>query len=397
MQPAYWVGAGLFFLLAGGIGVYTVSASPPHSFKEDAMRINEVCTSFFDDAKKECITHEISKIIPSGIPHVFRVIDVIFEGGQVKGCHYALHPVGEAAYALYAETGDSDYMVPDAAMCNYGFFHGFIIALMRETNDLTQAARFCESLSDELLAERPALRGECYHGVGHGVLDVYLGKPGDVTDPAWVRAAFLEAVPRTLAACELMTDERANTEDCYSGIFHEARMLQEERGWYTDSENPLWLCDEFEGEYRARCIGNMDRLFFKIFPEIRAEDVVAEAQKLYGDEYESIAHTVRRFANHGIADRKDPNDVLRECREIVAPYQAACVTGEIASILENAPRGREYEVALSFCMDAELHAGERGPCVEQVFNYAAGIYPSSNIKQMCRQYADLRPEFCRTI
>jgi len=341
---------------------------------------------------RACYARRISELIPYDVSVAFATIAILHERGLLDACHYLLHPIGEAAYERYAKTGDTSFMLPEAALCNYGFYHGFIIKLLEDDPGIATTRAFCDSLKPTLLERRPDVRDQCYHGVGHGLLDITIGSVGSIDDPAWVRSTLGRSTPIALQQCALLGETAEN--DCISGVFHESAMLQEERRWYTDPRDPLWLCRESAEEYQPRCFGNMDRLFFKVYPSLAARDVVVRVQELYGNDERIVRNVVRRFASRAAMREPDIQEVIGYCREIPDQYQEFCLEGAIAGIVEEGVAGEEYRLGLSFCSAPELSPAEKDACVEYAFTYFSGIYPASKMRSLCAKYEELRPQRC---
>lgn len=384
----------LFTLVLGGL---VASYGWVHSPQREAGRIKTVCASDVQDERRDCYAREIASLASNKIPTAFRTIELVYGDGITKGCHYALHPIGAAAYRLYAESGATDFMVANAAMCNYGFYHGFIISLLSERGDARFAEDFCESLPARLLAERPDARDQCYHGIGHGILDEYLDDPaGREADPAWVRGALFEGTVRAVTACESVA-QGEEARNCYSGIFHEAAMLQEERSWYTDPADPLWLCARFEGEHRSRCTGNMARLYFKVHPEVSPSSLISRLSETYGMDSEVIEDIVWRFGYRTSLMATSSPAAAQTCASLPQAYRLSCMNGALAARQENASTGNVAAVAMNFCTQREietLSSDARTECVDRAFEYFKKVYPVSRVEALCAAYARLHPSGC---
>ncbi len=88
------------------------------------------------------------------------------EGEVITNCHLSAHLMGRAAYYVY---GDSAFGETIDHRCQFGFFHGMLEAFLGEAgSDNVVQTMYARCLT----FEDPFMRGNCEHGIGHG-LTVY--------------------------------------------------------------------------------------------------------------------------------------------------------------------------------------------------------------------------------
>lgn len=343
-----------------------------------------------------CYGSELEKLLSEGMPTMLAVVHELYGRGLEKACHYALHPVGAAAYRQYRETGNNVFQISDAAMCNFGFYHGFVIALMNDTGDVLDAKHFCDSLDPKLVAEKPEVRDECYHGVGHAMVTEAVGEPlNEKTDPLWVERVFRLSAENGISECRRIFSEWPALNNCNSGVYHELAMLQTADGWYSDPSDPLWLCEEADPAVRGNCYGNMHRVFVKVFPGLTAREIVPRIERLYGTNQFMTAMVVRWYGHvRGLVAVSKPEEFFRFCRDIPDEYQKYCLSGGIGWITQNGEGGEEYKASMEFCMRPELSREERQDCVDEAFGYFEGMYNARFVRSLCARYDSLGPRTC---
>lgn len=312
-----------------------------------------------------------------------------------KGCHYNIHPVGEAAYKLYAETQRTDFMILDASACNYGFYHGFILALFADTGDIVGARHFCESLRGPLTRERPDLLAECYHGMAHGFLDQYAEQEKEKPESLeWVKRTLRSAHVPALADCDTVTEESVLRGNCYSGVFHEAAMLSEARGWATDAEDPLWLCRETKPEYREHCAANMHRLVTNMMPDAGLLEVIEFTESVYGPESPFLPHIVWRW---GYLQPRDFS-LIEACRTAPSSFLSTrCIDGGIAGLMEGGNPDTRYLSAGRLCSDVRLRDAERNACTNASFSRFLTAYSEEKVKEICNTFSSVYASKCEQL
>lgn len=96
-------------------------------------------------------------------------------GGSID-CHDATHRLGEEAFRVHG----LDAWVPGGNVCNFGFYHGFMVGASADAS-LTEFERLAHELCDDVALPETDLPGEeCVHGFGHAVFHLTGSLPGAV-------------------------------------------------------------------------------------------------------------------------------------------------------------------------------------------------------------------------
>ena len=159
----------LTLLIAGIGGIWLYAAVQNHSPKAVLRECAEA------DNKPLCYGTAIERMIRTrGIPAAFDALAVAYDSDpEFAGtCHAVTHDLGKAAYEEFHRTGHTE-LTSKASYCGYGYYHGFLDALLIDTNDLAEARSFCTYVGKNVPHPPPPefAEGSCYHGVGHGITD----------------------------------------------------------------------------------------------------------------------------------------------------------------------------------------------------------------------------------
>lgn len=117
---------------------------------------------------------------PVGVLEAYRGIEPD-SGGSID-CHDATHRLGEEAFRVHGLAA----WVPGGNVCNFGFYHGFMVGASAEAS-LTEFEDLAHELCDEVALPETDLPGEeCVHGFGHAVFHL----TGSLPDAVERCAAF---------------------------------------------------------------------------------------------------------------------------------------------------------------------------------------------------------------
>ncbi len=130
------------------------------------------------------------------------------------GCHLVAHALGDAAYGEYLASGkklSALQFPPESVYCGYGYYHGILEHMIRDTPDYAKAASFCEWIIKEHGSDLPRIRLNCYHAIGHG----FIPEPTDAEQWGNVKVMTAPAI----AACKNIPADDARQE-CFQGAFN---------------------------------------------------------------------------------------------------------------------------------------------------------------------------------
>lgn len=312
--------------------------------------------------------------------------------GFAESCHGIMHNVGIVAYGDYLEDPHS-VLHKDASVCASGFYHGFMEAYIGDTHDMAGADSVCDFFSQELDAKAPDTGMQCYHGIGHGILDLMLLDPEARTS----EEALLEPA---LRACEQVSEESAKVYRCVSGIFNGIANMYIEGQYAIRPEDPLWVCHgqpggEFES-YRHSCYGNMNSLMYWL-----SENTLAGALTYVGliPEQRDAAVAVKYLS--GLATIYEASAgmdaLIASCRKGAPPELVSdCIAGLAVGFLEHGSAGSRLANAIALCGSATLTDPEADYCFTYLVEILPTWYGQDEATRVCAQLDNTYQEACYT-
>jgi plastocyanin len=117
---------------------------------DDCMRLGgSQKTQCWDQQLKETVR---IKGTDAGFEYLIAVYNA--EPDVAKTCHEWVHVLGEAGYEVFAK-GEDFKLRPETAWCSYGYFHGFMNAMIIDTGNLEQVVDFCNMAVTQLKEGQP--------------------------------------------------------------------------------------------------------------------------------------------------------------------------------------------------------------------------------------------------
>ncbi|PIT90975.1 hypothetical protein COU17_02900 [Candidatus Kaiserbacteria bacterium CG10_big_fil_rev_8_21_14_0_10_49_17] len=299
-----------------------------------------------------------------------------------KACHGWGHILGEAAYTLYSN-GEQFELRPEAAYCGYGFFHGFIEALLLATNDTYQAYQFCKDVRGSLNGTESVYLN-CVHGIGHGITAYIVENPQYWGD-------FHAIANGGLGACEdILPKNSSEMRNCFDGVFNELTqdLINSEYGFvfheYVDGGDPLRYCSKYQPLAQTACLYEFMGLHELLWAGGFQEALLYIVE--YIDSSEMAIDVVRKLAGdamQNIIDNEDFSDQIAICRSIREPYSVACINGLVAGFYSHADPERIHERVFQFCQNPNLSRIERKACFSNAFTQLRNIYSGEKFAEVC--------------
>ena len=367
-----FVGLTIFFLL----------------WRDDAGGVAEACRSSPQTLKDKCYENLMTKaLVTRGLPAALELVgesstnDAWFGGN----CHLTMHAVGKYAYDQYSKGSPLD-MTKKVSYCNYGFFHGFMEEMAAQTGSVAQAKKFCDFVGEQL-KEDSAMKSNCYHGIGHGVVDGYDSR-------VWGDAITMTAPG--LKLCHEVTTDDELLRSCEMGAFNSLELMYPDSKYRLDfGDDPYVLCRKpvYDDNEKKACYTEMSVLvttdfargdFSKALGYIRN---VEPAYRLY---------TVRYIAIYSVpqVSSGNPVDLFDACRKLGTAYESTCVIGLTQGSLAYGAPGKRYQRAIDFCRQVSLTVSERKLCVHTIVFSDTSSDAERNA--VCRVLPkDMRTEDCK--
>lgn len=305
-----------------------------------------------------------------------------------SSCHFIAHNIGLASYGFYREDPAS-VMSPKASACASGFYHGFMEAYLGATGDVRSASDTCDTIGAVLADEAPDARMQCYHGIGHGAMELLVAGSGVFSD-------LDEMVSGALEQCEAASPGDEERFRCASGLFNGIAnfYINGEYGLSVETSDPLALCARQQHDrYKEACFGNMNSVIFwsadNNFPAAaaRAVQTIEEDQLPLALEYLSGL-----YAFNSLPIFSD-EPVVRACHEL-GSLSTSCIRGFAHGLLEHGVPHEEYKRAIAFCGSALLTPGEQTACYEESIGELPGWYSEEQATAICNNLPVALQSYC---
>ncbi|MDP3778759.1 MAG: hypothetical protein Q8R30_01765 [bacterium] len=326
----------------------------------------------------------------NGVDAMFDLLAQLYkeQGKFDLSCHGLTHDMGLAAYKVFLKNNDSVF-TPKVSFCAYGFYHGFMEAFLRTTGDVMKAREFCGFVQERLADQAPDAGLQCFHGIGHGLMDVV------VSDKRrWGNEHAL--VAPALEQCEKASEKPEQLYRCASGVFNGIAnfYISGQFKLSVRKDDPLWLCNEQPERYKDSCYGNMNSTVFWLGKNDFSR-AVPFVEKITEDTYAiSAMRYLAGLATLNTAEQEKLSDAISICRGLRTALRAPCIEGFAHGFLEHGTPTTEYAEALSFCRLSEMKEDEREICFHYVLSGLHGWYSAAKAGEICGGVEERYRKYC---
>jgi hypothetical protein len=293
-----------------------------------------------------------------------------------------MHTLGEQEYVFYTE-GDQVVLREEGSLCSYGYYHGFINAMVADTQSLEQAEQFCIDASSENGEHNNGLKDSCMHGIGHSVATLALENQqvwGDVQD----------VIMRSSLECQRLYPNAA--EVCFDGMFHELYTSVGRGDYglsadaYQESGDLFFYCRSMEGMLAESCYAE----FVKLWPYFLGEDkvsvmryVVSQIPGVLIDSPRVLHSLIRSFIEVDIATG-DYAQSISACDIVPQELEKECIRGLAIGFATHGEPGNMHEAGFAFCRDSYT-AAQKGMCLESMVQELISRYPKERLRSACQE------------
>lgn len=312
-----------------------------------------------------------------GLGQGFAKFDELYRAHTVfaEDCHGYTHLLGEEAYENYRNNEEFE-VTQQVAYCSYGFFHGFMEAILFDTGDYEGIRAFCDYVNEQLSDSIWTL-GACLHGIGHGVTDA--------SDPR--SNGDVEAIIEPgLELCRQIGEDEFEIKLCGTGVFNALSelYLQPEYNLPIDRNDPFAICRKQQETYfRHACYDDLKSF---ILP-LENYNLTAAAQHIAAitDEDEYAIDAMDNLATFYVYYILDSGfeETIKECQALDPLLREPCISGLGAGFMTAGIPDKEYEKALELCSSRLLKRTERDGCYGRVLGVSFGRYPREKHGYVC--------------
>lgn len=330
-----------------------------------------------------CFIQEIESVLEKrGIDEAFAVFGRLYETNPdfSESCHDVTHLLGEAAYRAYMQNGKVVDSIK-TSYCGYGFYHGFIEALLFTTGNFEEAKSYCRAVQKTLSKTivSPNAIYSCYHGLGHGTFDT-LGYETWGDDEGMLTAG--------LTTCEQVTlgEEPELVKQCATGVFNALANAYNNNSYNLafDTKNPWGLCVKQKNiEYKKACFREVAASYIKLVSTSRSTALntlqhMSDAVGANATMYSYISEEVRLHVT-------TPNEYWVDICEGLQrrDLRISCAEGVATGLLWWGAPGREHERVLAFCAHTRLSSENKHACFGYVLPRLYAIFGKAQVSAVC--------------
>lgn len=349
-----------------------------------------MCDNLQVTEKKQCWTGVVERLIrKNDIPAALDALAAFYakDPAMSETCHGLTHAIGQKAYELFAAHKTFDVNA-NMSYCSYGFFHGFMEALVKDKFDIQKAQNFCDFIGKELATESPDAKYACFHGIGHGWTNVhdqrFYGNERAMVQPA-------------LALCEKVAIDKESLLRCTTGVFDSISVSYYNQlyGLKLNKDDPLWLCKEQEEKYKEACYRDMMPAIlwlgkYDLATSLPYVEHLKDAQYT-GPAVETLASDSIRYV---IAAPNGVEKNLEVCKGKPSQIRRSCVEGIINGMMEFGIPEKAHVAALAFCMRNDLLPTEKELCYRSTLTYVRNRYSAQQADVICMSVDKQYTKYC---
>lgn len=351
------------------------------------------CEGYTDvPKKKQCWAAAIEAAIgKNNISEALDLVAQVYEKNPSfsETCHGLIHQIGQKAYALFIQNKPFD-LNGKTAYCSYGFYHGFMEALVGAKRDVSQARDFCAFVGRKLAAISPDAKYACYHGIGHGWADVHdarlFGNERAIAAPA-------------VALCKKVAVEKEQLLRCATGVFDSISIAyyNKQNGLVMKKDDPLWLCrEQEEGVAKDACYRDMMPaiLWLGEYDLVKSAPYVV---RFVENDYKDVAmQTLASDSMRYMMDRGESGfkAYLLLCRGLGQGLHIPCVRGLAGGIMEFGIPDKAHVLGLAICRRQDLTEKEHDACFADVLRYVVKRYPRQTSTAICKTIEEPYGRYC---
>lgn len=339
------------------------------------------CLNLGSEAELKCFDQETQQALKTGgvMVGLSAMSDLYQKNPRFSAqCHAIAHLVGKAAFKQFSNHQSFD-ITPQTTWCDYGFYHGFIDQMVESGVDIKLAANFCRDVGVKLQSQTGSGEGKCYHGVGHGAVNLHdptlWGNVHAILDPALERCQKISTVDSQLTSCA-------------TGVFNAIGIAYSQPPkLILDESDPFKLCREQPQNFRNTCFVNMTiPLRNKYLDDLKVASVI----ELIPNDSDANVAIRGLMTNSGTLQNKviGYDRAIELCHSLQPRLRDGCVAGYAAGLMSIGELGNEYYFAEPFCKLGILTGAEKIACYKMLIYRSQDQYTKSKFEQICSGLED---------
>jgi hypothetical protein len=324
-----------------------------------------------------------------GLSEALGMVEIAYslDPGFSSSCHDIGHYLGSETYRLY-KNGREFEINSKTAFCSYGFYHGFMESMITSGAEIEDVRGFCDYVDVQMSKETPDATLQCFHGIGHGWVNVH--------DQKNLWGDDMGIALYGLSLCEKISNTESETNRCATGVFNGISFfyLNGEYNITPRKDDPLWLCKAQGVKYQDPCFLSMNSfiLSFSGGDFGRAASYFMQIKDARARQ-NAILNLAATFGAKN-PQARDYSEAIILCRRLGGDLTIPCIQGYVFAFLENGEPGREYERPLEICKNTELSVDEEEGCLSYIYSYFAQWYSAEKAYKICDGQKEYKA-FCK--
>lgn len=353
------------------------------------------CKTLNDTSQKlQCWENLIDSTLKvEGIDQAFYVLENLYqtEPEFMNACHDYSHKIGETAFKLFSTNQKEQTLSPKSFYCGYGYYHGFMDAMLHTTGTLNQAREFCKYAGEKLAKQNNDAEGTCYHGIGHGVVDG--------SDPRAEGNA--EAIIKPgLELCQQVAPTEILLNRCSSGVFNSLAIILNgnEHKLSVSKTDPMWICQKQTNPiFKKTCYEEMNTLLLPLEGGDFRKAVLWIKQITDEENAISAMDSLAQFAASYRQKNSGQTEFIKVCQEWPDKFRSACIGGFSAGILLFGTPGIEYQEGIQFCNSTLLSEADHDACLNRFLWSIYLAYPEEKFRSICQSLGEADRKYCSNL
>lgn len=323
----------------------------------------------------------------SGLDQSYRDFTYLYshDPGFAANCHEVAHKLGSHAYRKYIQTKQIA-LDQGTAYCGYGFYHGFMELFLRNGQTVLDAQKFCEVATKQLKANKPSIRRQCYHGIGHGSLDI---------DNETLRKNTENLLSAAEQRCLKMSESSEIRQVCGTGVYNAFLVSYSDPKYqlYLDFEHPFQICANRQSYFVAACYANISGVVAKKLGK-DFQSTAAEISKIENPKNRSYSFAYLSYLLAPDVVEGRSQVAIDKCRSLDKENSLMCLTYIPMGLVTQGEPGHEKDLVLGFCSLSSLSEAEKEPCFKMAFDQLSGVYAKDKWPQLCSTVDSRYRKYC---
>lgn len=372
-----------YWLVAAGVGLSVLCAVFLMGYK--GLLLPLTCPKGESSACVE--SYLVTEARWFGLRPAFHTFNAMYAQREMfsRECHVISHALGEFAYEKYEASGRFEPL-RSFSNCGYGFYHGFMQALIRKTGTIERSREFCIALQEGVSGARDIF-DQCMHGFGHGVVAGY--EPG-------VFKTVDEYAVSGLEACRDIATTSEERMQCAGGVYNGIAIasMDPQSGIQFTPDNPYEMClGQADSDFREGCFRGAHSAVSHVF-ENRFLPAARAIEKLpYEDASNALDHLSKYQARFMTKPDTDPY-ILKMCERLESALQHVCVLGFAKGLIYFVPSHKATQRGTQFCNTDGFPAELKSACFQTVAYFVRDLSGSRELRQLCSEIPSSYTEEC---